>query len=365
MKTNSRLLVGVILILLPYFYLNAQPYLGGDGSGHELNQLFSCSASWMAFESSASGGSGADSAGFFICSDFIKHTSSGIGSGFTSEKNYYCDTLNQRLPSHGDSSSGANFNKITYCIPLASIGDSMSGAFFNTISYCTRPFAIGDSASGAYVNKINYCIPYPFNGESASGHGRSIGTCLIPLPVKILDFQAVKNDHSALLYWYVTEELNTNYYQIVKSINGTDFYPLTEVKAKNEPLQTLYYSANDPNPVLGLNYYQLLAIDYDGNTSFSDIKVLDFSDYQENAPAFVVYPNPVFNQQDLTVFNFSKQDATLELTDLLGKTLYQSPLQYADNPSPHKITTNMLAKGIYFLRLQTPSKTFFQKILVY
>lgn len=324
MKTTlQKRCIGIILILLLYVKLSAQPYLGGDGSGHELNQVFSCTVTWFAFGSSASGGSGADTSGLFICSDFIKHTSSGIGSGFYSEKYYYCDTLNQRLSSHGGSSSGASFNKITYC------------------------------------------IPYPFNGESASGHGRSIGSCLIPLPVKILDFQAVKNNHTAMLYWYVSEELNTNYYQVMKSINGVDFYPLDEVKAQNEPLQTLYYSTNDLNPVLGLNYYQLLAVDYDGNTTFSDIKVLDFSDYQENAPAFVAYPNPVFNQQDLTVFNFSKQDATLELTDVLGRILFQTPLPYNDPPSPHKIPTNMLAKGIYFLQLLTPSKTYVQKLLVY
>jgi len=373
MKSVLLFLVGLVI----YAFSRAQPYEGSIGSGFSYEKNLYCDTSNVRlYFSKGDSASGGNHNWNYYC-DTLNHyfafNGDSMSGGFVN-RNLYCDTLNVRLYfSQGDSMSGGFHNVNFYCDTLnhyfAFNGDSMSGGFVNRNLYCDTLnvrlyFSQGDSMSGGFVNTIAYCTYPPYYGQIASGYGYVIGNCLVPLPVKILDFQAVKNQNTALIYWYVSEELNTFYYQVLKSVNGKDFSPLQEIKALNEDLPVTYYSMVDSAPVKGLNYYQLLSIDYDGNATFSDVRILDFSNQESGLPGLWIYPNPVQGSGELTVVNLTQESGNLALYDATGREIFLYSLPQSEPPVPFKVLLD-ISPGVYILVFQGETQIYHSRIVIY
>ena len=60
-----------------------------------------------------------------------------------------------------------------------------------------------------------------------------VDTCFddFPLPLTLLSFTLEKNNGSALLKWTVTDEINTSFFEVQRSINGLNFLPVGTVAA--------------------------------------------------------------------------------------------------------------------------------------
>lgn len=97
-------------------------------------------------------------------------------------------------------------------------------------------------------------------------------SCVYPLGVELLTWQASMMDHEVLLTWSTLSETNLSRFEVLH----IDPYHATE-----EIIQTVYtegnsdwmkaYSAMDMKPVPGMNYYQLVSVDRDGKQQRSEI----------------------------------------------------------------------------------------------
>ncbi len=323
-----------------------QPYQGGESSGFHLQSVYYCSTEWLPFQSSVKN-SGFDSKGLLEleCSDIIKYTGSGIGSGFDFRSNYYCDSLNQK-PSFK--------------------GDSMSGHFVNAIYNCLPVFVRGDSMSGHFVNIISYCLPITYNGTNSSGFNRSLGDCLIPLPIEMMNFKVekYKNNHG-LISWEVYNEINVDFYEVQKSLDGAQFQALHYEKAENVFNSKVSYSMTDSNPAPTINYYRIMVHDYDGRTYYSEIKTLDFTELR-SIKTIVFYPNPIYGDNPIYLRVPQNTDFSLEIWDLNGKILWSKTFSSLSGSSDWiEIPTNHWSKGIYIFRYRDNEIENIQKIVKY
>jgi trimeric autotransporter adhesin len=78
---------------------------------------------------------------------------------------------------------------------------------------------------------------------------------------------------------------------IQRSADGSSFLPIANIKAKGSSSATTDYTATDLQPLIGINYYRLQSIDFNGSVAYSKIvKVTNSAPYTIKA-----FPNPVYD----------------------------------------------------------------------
>lgn len=168
-------------------------------------------------------------------------------------------------------------------------------------------------------------ITYPFNTITAnrSLNGTVHFTPGNALPVEFTDFSAIKVNQTALLDWGTESEHNSDYFEIERSSNGTDWNRLLTTKAAGESTSLKEYQEIDSEPLDGISYYRLNQYDLDGARAI--LKTVSFNNEIENSANEIrVFPNPVAERirifgdkaelQDLKIFNSIGQDISKNLT---------------------------------------------------
>ncbi|MEI7736376.1 MAG: LamG-like jellyroll fold domain-containing protein [Ferruginibacter sp.] len=119
----------------------------------------------------------------------------------------------------------------------------------------------------------------------------------------ILSFTAEKENTAVLLKWRLAQGIDYSSYEVQRSANGINFNTIIGTVKGNNSAQYIYY---DNFPVKA-NYYRLKLTDANGNFSYSDVVIL-INDAQ---PFIWITPNPVTENQILTVHNFGNTEARL------------------------------------------------------
>jgi hypothetical protein len=169
-----------------------------------------------------------------------------------------------------------------------------------------------------------------------------------PLPVSFSSFTATKEQQNALLTWTTASERNNTGFAIERSTDGKQFNSIGMVETKAEggnSDMTLSYAYTDKDPENGTNYYRLVQVDRDGNSTFSTIRTLDFS----NNTSFHCYPNPV--EGLLTIeHNTDKQELlTFRLTDVMGRVVRQAEVKTTKGFNKTLLQISGLTQGMYNL----------------
>jgi hypothetical protein len=140
-----------------------------------------------------------------------------------------------------------------------------------------------------------------------------------PLPIKLLGFTVDKSGNSVLLRWQVTNEENSDRYEVEYSADGSRFDKIGMLKSKQGASNTYQLVHNAPN-LSRANYYRLRQVDLDGRFSYSPVRMVKFG-----KNILTITPNPatsfikVFSSQsplNISVFDQSgKKVASHMLTD--------------------------------------------------
>ncbi len=169
-----------------------------------------------------------------------------------------------------------------------------------------------------------------------------------------IQFTAQATGGKALLSWNNPSQLNVLSYQIERSNNSLNWFPIANVPV-NSNLSMIHYSAEDKMPLNGINYYRVKILYTSNRIAYSEIKTLSFQ-----SKPFMVFPNPskgVFNIQ-LSSDVRPSDVRLLHLYDLDGRLMYSTSF-YQQN-----IHLPPLAKGTYFIKMVLPDGDYFQKIVL-
>ncbi|MCU0429117.1 MAG: discoidin domain-containing protein [Cytophagaceae bacterium] len=91
-----------------------------------------------------------------------------------------------------------------------------------------------------------------------------------PLPVTLLEWNAIRKGNGTQLQWRVEKEEAISHYQIWKSIDGLQFFPVDRMKALNSSAAHSY-SLQDNTMQSGTVYYKLVIHEADGSISESEL----------------------------------------------------------------------------------------------
>jgi hypothetical protein len=177
-----------------------------------------------------------------------------------------------------------------------------------------------------------------------------------PLPIELINFTATPTSTNVLLNWQTASEINNDYFEIERSVDGENFFAIGKVNGAGNSSQLLNYSNVDNNPFVGVSYYRLKQTDFDGAFSYSEVKQVTFT----SSDIVRIFPNPAKNEvfvsfSDLSVFN------EIVITDLTGKIII---IENTTEKSMISIPLTNLASGVYLVSCKGSGHTITQKLVV-
>ncbi len=189
------------------------------------------------------------------------------------------------------------------------------------------------------VSPVFYVAINASNGDNSSS-GDLIYTKTFSstvLPVKWGDIAALGNERGVLIKWTTLTEINNNYFEVQRSVNGYDWEVIGEVKGSgNQSVAKRYQFTDDTK--LAHAYYRVKQVDYDGKEDYSRVVRIDKAIQESVVPLYdVVSKSIVLPNLDYTA---------LVLTDLKGNPLNVNTK--VEN-GVLKIDGHYLPAGIYIL----------------
>jgi len=172
----------------------------------------------------------------------------------------------------------------------------------------------------------------------------------VPLPVKLLQFTAVRQGSVVRVAWATASEQNSAYFLVQRSADGRSFGDLHRVAAQGNATSRRDYATLDAAPLAGLSYYRLRQVDTDGKEAYSPVVAVRFEG-PLTAPALVAYPNPAPAQGfQVLATNLGPAGGTVQVVDNVGRLVLTHVAATAEATIQ---PTQPLASGIYFVTWQT------------
>lgn len=198
-------------------------------------------------------------------------------------------------------------------------------------------------------NGVNSCsAPMMYGPSSINGSG------FVPysiLPVKLISFDVkLNNKDQRQVSWTTAEEINSLYFQIERSFDGTNWEAAAKIDAKGQSNAQVNYSYTDASPVNGAVYYRLKMIDIDGSFTYSAIRNVSV----EAVTSVSVFPNPALSSVSISV----KASATnLPLIRVLNQH-GQVVKSVNATSTTTRIAVSDLAAGVYHIQVIHANGTF-------
>lgn len=170
-----------------------------------------------------------------------------------------------------------------------------------------------------------------------------------PLPLTLISFTAKPmNDKRAMIEWVTATEVNNDFFTLERSANGTDFEPIGIIDGAGNSSSTLTYYFIDESPLPGLSYYRLMQTDFDGKTSYSEMRPVRFEDGKTTP--FSVFPNPSNGQFNI-MFDEENAPEDISVYDMSGKLVRLIKSSQTNGFAPGLISVDCsdLGAGIYFV----------------
>lgn len=205
------------------------------------------------------------------------------------------------------------------------------------------------SATSGTVGGINYSEITGITSFSG-GTGAIALSPDTDLPVEFTNFKGWNDNAVNVLQWITETELNNERFEIERSIDlQNGFATIGVVSGAGNSSEVLTYAFEDTAPMLGINYYRLRQVDFDGTFTYSKIIAIDVKGLKD---AQVFFPNPTLDLVSYQ-FNTTKEEALkITIIDLLGKTLAETVYQTNLGINTTKISLTAYPAGTYLIKVQ-------------
>jgi len=176
-----------------------------------------------------------------------------------------------------------------------------------------------------------------------------------PLPLDWLSFTATYTSGNVILDWQTTNEVDVSHFDIEHSIDGTNFDVVDQLEAYNNDQGINSYTYTHGDPVVGINYYRLNQVDFDGASDYSWTRVVTAVN---GKITYDIFPNPT--SDILTIKADAIVTGKVRLIDMSGRIVFEGGFA-GTKEEPIDLTS--LNAGIYQLMIETPAGVVYRKVL--
>ena len=188
------------------------------------------------------------------------------------------------------------------------------------------------------VTPAVYTIPYSSFG------------ILNPLPLQLLSFSGYKTTTDNILNWSMSQEINSNRFEIEHSVDGSNYMKIGTLAAAGNASSKTTYSYIDKNVANGVHYYRVKMVNIDGQYQFSKTIVIKRDGSTEVYTRIMGNPFKDRIVIDLVVKNEGR--CTLTLFDLKGTKLKRQDLTVVKGTNLIELDgLSKLSSGNYILHI--------------
>ncbi len=187
------------------------------------------------------------------------------------------------------------------------------------------------------------------------------------LPVELISFYGEYNEERDVneLTWVTASEINNDYFQIERAIDGDNFASIGRVEGNGNSNHNITYTFDDINVLnSGTYYYRLKQFDFDGSFEYS--KVISIRIDKVTDEDIQIFPNPAVDQVNINIDWKEGASVKVYILDAQGKMvmdhMIDRTLEY--NSQSFNVPVYDLPKGVYFFRVEVENAVFNKKVLI-
>lgn len=168
------------------------------------------------------------------------------------------------------------------------------------------------------------------------------------LPVDLLYIKAKAVNGNAVVEWATSGEINNDYFDVERSVNGIRFSKIGTLKGSGNTVIQKIYQYTDEYPLAGTNYYRIKQVDINLDFSYSEIVAVKMT---EPVFGFSLSPNPATNLVFVKINGLEADEIDLKLMDQNGKTYKTISLKCKKGENIFTVNIEDLPKGLYYINL--------------
>lgn len=249
--------------------------------------------------------------------------------------------------------SGTSMTRTLSSFNNFDIGGAWNGGLYD--GYIDE-FRISDIALGSGWILTEY------NNQNSPSSFYSVGTQV--LPVELLYFDTKINKDQCILTWATASETDNEYFSIEKSKDGLYFETIAKVEGAGYSQQILRYLYTDSLLQKGDNYYRLKQTDYNGDFTYSDIKVVSYFYSSGTNNSIKVLPIPTSTNLWLEVNSESVMKTKYCILNAVGDLILEKEIILSRGPNINNIDLNSLKNGVYFIHIEGFENLNMKKFLI-
>lgn len=170
-----------------------------------------------------------------------------------------------------------------------------------------------------------------------------------PLPVSFLSVDARQKGTGVAINWSTSFEYNNKYFLVERSNDaGHTWFPAARVNSQGNSTTRHDYGAFDPKPELGINYYRVRQVDFDGTSKFTSTVAVRVSIDKTSG---TVLANPFINDITIDFLSTRSQLLHARVFDNMGKLVVSQQISLNGGANRKMINANQLQKGMYILQV--------------
>ncbi len=175
---------------------------------------------------------------------------------------------------------------------------------------------------------------------------------IVVLPITLSKFNANLQGRYVNVNWQTETEINNDYFEVERSGDGINWERIAKVPGAGNSQAPIDYQIEDKYPILGTSYYRLKQTDYDDNSTYSSIQVINVNDNNVQ-----LFPNPTSGI--LTVSGVSSNE--WKIVNLFGQDVSSQIESEIVTENVVKFNTGNLPFGYYIFEYQENKYPFILK----
>jgi PKD repeat protein len=185
------------------------------------------------------------------------------------------------------------------------------------------------------------------------------------LPVMVKQFDGYYSNGKNELNWQTETEANTNHFIVERSIDGSNYTEVGNVKAKGLTNSLYnYYQITDPlMNAQNVNrfLYRLKIVDKDGSYKYS--KVVITNRPAEDKLQVLLYPNPVLRNTTLQIVKPNNNISLIEVFNNMGQRVYAKRMTIGLYNVSVDVPSNW-SSGIYMIRVSDNKESWSRPVMI-
>jgi hypothetical protein len=254
-----------------------------------------------------------------------------------------------------------DINGVETILETINLNPDPSGNFSASYTNANTP---GNNINGSrkLIFRVTANASVKFDDLSINAPYTYAGGCSftnIPLPIKLLNFQAALSKDQAQLNWIVGDNQTGDYFEVERSADGKNFSTVAIVSTTATQGNEAYQYKETAQATA---YYRLRIVNKDRSTSYS--KILLIKSQTESANTVSLLQNPV--QETLTFSFTSATNANNEVAvyNLVGAKVYAEKILAQKGKNSVSVKLNSyLSAGTYILEVRNANERSIAKFI--